>query len=74
MNSLTVTADRVYYHADDGTTYGHCKITMVSAYKPQSYRDAFLTRLDCGVAEVNGLYWFYLVNGRLIHIRSSRGS
>src|SRR5262249_18261627 len=73
VSPLTVRANETYFHADDGTTYGRCRVEAVSPYKPRGYRGVYLASMNCGDPTVDGLYWFYLENGRLIHLKSSRG-
>jgi hypothetical protein len=64
MTSMTVTADKVYYHADDGTTYGRCNVLMTDRYRPG--KPEYIARLKCGDAPTE-LYWMYLSGGKLFH-------
>lgn len=73
MTSLTVTADEFYYNADDGTTYGRCKVLTADHYKSRGKtRPEYLVRLKCGDAPTE-LYWLYLTDGKLFHDKFKGG-
>jgi len=68
-DSLTVKADETYYNANDGTTFGHCKVLMTDPYKPG--RPEYIVRLKCG--DETELYWMYLSRGKLFHNKFKGG-
>jgi len=73
VTSMTVTADEVYYHADDGTTYGRCGVLMVDKYKSWGKaRPEYVVRLKCGDADAE-LYWLYLTSGKDLFYDKFRG-
>jgi hypothetical protein len=63
VNSLTITPKELYYHATDGSTFGHCKIGSVSKYPKEV--DAYTAHLTCGKQRLNS--WFHLMDGKLFH-------
>jgi hypothetical protein len=73
-DSITISGSRVFYYADSGSAFLRCNVGAAANYKPRNpdYRNTYLARLSCNDPQVNGTYWFEIMDGRLQHRLSSR--